>query len=184
MTEPAELDRSVADAILALRHDILAAGRDVVWEDVRKRIRHLLLVGRPSPDERIQLLELYDGVARVVERRFWSDEDGLRRFGYQRAADTVGFQFAEARNAAGVFVPGKAEAWMTRERDAGRLRVDDYVVAIIDWMLGEFEAGTDRRPPGLDEAPAAFAFPVEQDDFRRNRLKSESCSRINDVEPD
>ncbi|HLZ83960.1 MAG TPA: hypothetical protein VKQ54_10375 [Caulobacteraceae bacterium] len=162
MTEPTEPDRSVADAILALRHDILSAGRDVIWGELRRRIKRLLAVGQPppqpSPNERIQLLELYDSLARVVERRFWSDEDALRRFGYQRASDTLMFMFAEARDAGGVFDPGMAEAWIARERFSGRLRVDDYVVAIIDWMLAESEA-KDRKRPGLEEAPAPFVFP-------------------------
>src|SRR5271165_864544 len=160
MTDPDEPDRSAADAILTLRDDIAAAGRDASWENLRKRIRHLLIIGRPTLDERLQLLELYDGLARTVERRFGRDMDGMQRFGYQRASDMMAFQFAEARNAAGVFDPDRAAAYIARERAAGRLHVDAYLVEIIDWLFAEFEARKDRKGPGLDEPPTpAFVFP-------------------------
>jgi hypothetical protein len=155
MTEPSKPDQNIAAAIRGLRHDGLYAGRTVSWEEVRERIRHLLLERRPSPDERIELLELYDQVATRVERRCGADADSLRRLRHQRATDTLMFPFAEARNGGPSF-----EVVIDRELSAGRLRVDRYFSDALGQLLQALELRADG-PPGVGEDGAAFSFPAD-----------------------
>jgi hypothetical protein len=172
MTEPSDLHESVEVAIRVLRHDLLSAGRNASWEDFRQRIRHLLIARRPSRAERLQLLELYDDLVTVVERGLRVDMQGLERVGRQRAVDVMAFNFAEAREPGGVFSTEIAAASIERERVAGRLRVDGYLLELVSWILQEVEAEDGRTPPGDHEDPAAF-FPTR---LMNSRLLERSLS--------
>jgi hypothetical protein len=155
MTEFPGPDRNIAAEIRALRHDGLYTGRSVSWEELRARIRHLLLERRPSPDERIELLELYDQVVTRTERRCGGDVDLLRRIGRQRAIDSLTFPCAEARTPGGP----SFSAVFDRERASGRLRVDPYLVEALDHVLQVFGLRADG-PPGVREDGPAFWFPA------------------------
>ncbi len=162
MTEPSHPHQGIAEAIRALRHDILAAGRKLDWDVVRGRIRRLLIERRPSPDERIELLELYDQVATRVERLRAGDIGSLRRLRHQRAADTLRFVFVEARHEGAL----SFETIVDRELVAGRLRVDPYLSEILGELLRVFDAGGGGSP-GVGEDGAAFSFPRVQPPTRQ-----------------
>lgn len=151
MSEITEPERSIAAAIRALRHDSLSAGRHIDWESIRERIRHLLIERRPTRDERIELLELYDQVVTRVERLRAADANSVRRLRHQRAADTLRFVFAEARHEGAPAFGAIVE----REQLAGRLRVDPY----LSEALGQFLQALEARgggPPGVSEEGAMF----------------------------
>ena len=152
MTEPS--DPGIEGAIRVLRRDVLEGGRNVDWETIRARIKHILIARRPSPDERIALLELYDQLVNRVERLRAADLDLLRRLRHQRAADTVGFALVEAREKGSP----PFGAIMDREVAAERIRVDRYFSAFVTQLLEVVDPGG-RGPPGVAEDAAAFSFP-------------------------
>jgi hypothetical protein len=154
MTEPSDPDIEVA--IRVLRRDILEGGRNVDWEAIRARIRRLLIARRPSPDERITLLELYGQLVSRVERLRALNADSLRRVCNQRAADTVGFALAEAREHGGL----PFGVIIDRELAAGRLRVDRYFINFVSQILDAVDPGG-HGAPGFDEEAAPFSFPPE-----------------------
>jgi hypothetical protein len=152
MTEPSDPD--IEGAMRVLRRDILEGGRNVDWEAIRARIKHLLIARRPSPDQRIALLEVYDQLVNRVERLRALNADLLRRVRNQRAADTVAFALAEAREHGsqpfGVVID--------RELAAGRLRVDRYFINFVNHILDAVDPGA-HGPPGVAEDAATFSFP-------------------------
>jgi hypothetical protein len=162
MTQSTDPDQSLAAAIRALRHEILSAGRRLPWDDVRGRIRALIKDGRPSPDERIQLLELYDRAVTTAQRRCWEDPEDSRRLAYQRANDTLVFLLAEVRDqdedARAVIA-----AIIARELPAGRIEFGSYFNNILSLVLerfGDRPDGEDGAPPGLAEDDAEpFSVP-------------------------
>jgi len=154
MTEPSDPD--IEGAIRVLRRDILEGGRNVDWEAIRARIKHLLIARRPSPDERIALVELYDQLVSRVERLRALNADSLRRVCNQRAADTVAFALAEAREHGGP----SFGVIIDRELAAGRLRVDRYFINFVTQILDAVDPGA-HGPPGFGEEAAPFSFPPE-----------------------
>jgi hypothetical protein len=162
MTEPTDPDQSIAVVIRALRHGSLSAGRHIHWEGIRERIRHLLIERRPSPDERLELLELYDQVVTRVERLRAGDIASLRRLRHQRAADTLRFVFVEARHEGAL----SFGAIVDRELVAGRLRVDPYLSEVLGELLRVFDAGGGGSP-GVNEDCAAFLVPRVQPPTRQ-----------------
>jgi hypothetical protein len=159
MTQSTDPDQSLAAAIRALRHEILSAGRRLAWDDVRGRIRALIKDGRPSPDERIQLLELYDRAVTTVQRRCWEDAEASRRLAYQRANDTLVFLLAEVRDQ-GEDARAVIAAIIARELPAGRIEFGSYFNNILSLVLEKFGDGEDGAPPGLAEDDAGpFSVP-------------------------
>jgi hypothetical protein len=162
MTEPSDRDDNTAAAIRAIRHDILSNRRDMSWEDIRQWIRGLVRHARPSPDERIQLLELYDRAAATVQRRLLADPEGSRRLRYQRANDTLLFMLSELRDEAATNRKTTLAAIVCREYEAGRMHMDGSLGNLISWVLQE----SDHRPapmsPGVceDDAGVAYQPPV------------------------
>ena len=152
MTEPSHPD--IEGAIRVIRRDILEGGRNVDWDAIRARIKHLLIARRPSPDERIALLEIYDQLVNRVERLRALNADSLRRIRHQRAADSVGFALAEARAKGS---PSFA-AIMDREVAAERLRVDRYFSDLVTYLVDAVDPGAGGAP-GFGENGAAFSFP-------------------------
>lgn len=165
MTEPSEPDQSIAAAIQALRHDILSDGRHMAWDDVRGRIRTLIGQGRPSPHQRLQLLELYDIAVTMVGRRLRPDLEASRRLGYQRANDTMLFLIAEVRDHGGSDVMALMATIIDRELDVGRMRRDRYLANLLSWITHELDKGLDggdgARPPGVQEEAADFRRPAQ-----------------------
>jgi hypothetical protein len=157
MTDSSELDRGVAAAIRALRHDILSRGRDLPWDDVRGWIKALIRYARPSPKERIQLLELYDRAAGMTHRRLLADPEGSRRLAYQRANDTIVFLLAELRDQ-GAVSPGGFAGLLAREMEAGRLHINDALLNVISWVLRESDDRKGPMPPGVAEESVEPSF--------------------------
>ncbi len=114
-------------AIDAVCRRIGVLGVDVLWDDVRADIRHLLVSRRPTQAERICLLEIHADVLDALEAQCEDEPDALTRLGYQRAEDGLLFAFAEALAAEGGFDPDLLTAALERECLAGRLRRDDYL---------------------------------------------------------
>jgi hypothetical protein len=162
MTEPSGPDQSLAAAIRAVRHDILSNGRRMAWDDVRERIRVLIRDGRPSPEERIQLLELYDIAVTMAQRRLRPDAEASRRLGYQRANDTLLFLMAEVRDEGEVDAATAMVTIMARELAAGRMELGGYFSNLVTLVLERFEDPRDgyRTPPEVAEDAAAFSFPT------------------------
>jgi hypothetical protein len=154
MTESSDPD--IEAAVRVLRRDILAGGRNLDWENLRGRIKHLLIARRPSPDERIALLELYDDLVSRVERLRVLGADSLRRLRHQRATDTVAFALAEAREKGS----SSFGAIMDREVAAGRIRVDSYFSDFVTQLLDVFDPGA-RGPPGFGEDATPFSVPQD-----------------------
>jgi hypothetical protein len=152
MTEPSDPD--IVAAIRVLRRDILEGGRNVDWESIRGRIKHLLIARRPSPVERIALLEVYDQLVNRVERLRALNLDSLRRVRHQRAADTIAFALVEAREQGG----SSFGAIIDREVAAERMRVDRYFGNFVTQLLDVVDPGA-RGPPGFGEDAAPFSFP-------------------------
>jgi hypothetical protein len=162
MTEPSEPGQSMASAIRALRHGILSGGRRLEWDDVRGRIRVLIRDGRPSPHERIQLLELYDTAVSIVQRRLRPDPQASRRLGYQRANDTLLFLVAEVRDEGEVDAGAAMAAIIARELAAGRMEMGGYFSNLVALVLERFDdpRDGDETPPEVAEDAAAFSFPI------------------------
>ena len=159
MSQPSEPQPDIAAAIAVLRHDALAAGRNLDWDDIRRRIRNLVKQGRPSAAERLELLHLYDAVMTKVERQAVRDPLALRRLGYQRANDMLAFLLAEARDAGDVLDPEAFTAIIARELAAGRLRRDEPLQELLSWVLREVDDRGGRPAPGVSEAAAPFLRP-------------------------
>src|SRR5271165_6554490 len=115
MTQSSDPDQSIEAATRALRHDILSSGRNASWEDLRGRIKPLLIHRRPLPAERLELLVLYDLAVTSAEQRCCRDPGGLRLLGHQRAADTLAFLLAEIRDLGDIHSPEIAAALLARE---------------------------------------------------------------------
>ena len=154
MTEPSDPD--IEGAIRVLRRDILEGGRNVDWEAIRARIKHLLIARLPSPDQRIALLEVYDQLVNRVERLRALNVDSLRRVSNQRAADTIAFVLAEARE----HESPPFKVIIDRELAAGRLRVDRYFINFVSQILDVIDPGA-HGPDGFGEEAAPFSFPPE-----------------------
>jgi hypothetical protein len=158
MTQSNDADDGMASAIGALRHEILSAGRNLAWDEVRARMKALIRDGRPTSDQRIQLLELYDRAVTTVRRRHWGDPEAARRLDYQRANDTLLFLVAEFRD------EGEAMgAIMARELAAGRLELGGYFSNVVSLIAEKFDGdpgGEDREPDGVAEDDAGpWLFP-------------------------
>jgi hypothetical protein len=120
-----------------------------------------LIHRRPSPPERLELLDLYEMAVTRAEQRSWRDPGELRRLGYQRAADSLAFLLAEFRDHGASFADGKAAASLVREVGAGRLRVDGLFLELVTWLLGELDARPDPSRPGVHEVAAIVSPPPD-----------------------
>jgi hypothetical protein len=158
MTEPSEPDRTMAAAIRVLRHDILSGGRQMSWDDVRGRIRRLIMQGHPSPPEHIQLLELYDMAASMAGRRIRLDLEASRRLGHQRANDTLAFLMAEFREQ-GPNGAATIASIIARELAAERMHLDGYMQNVASLLLEKLDDGDERPPTGVSEELGSFVGP-------------------------
>jgi len=155
-----EPDPGMSTAIEVLRHDVLAAGRNLPWDDIRAKIKGLVKWGAPTPAQRLKLLHLYDVVAGKVERRDAHDPFAARRLGYQRANDTMTFLMAEIRDNGDALNLEALAAIVARELAAGRMRMDEPFQELLAWMLREIDDRGGHRTPGVAEPAATFAFPA------------------------
>jgi hypothetical protein len=115
-------------------------GVDVLWDDVRADITYLLVKRRPTAEERLRLLEIYDGVMRELEDQCEDEPDALTRLGYQRAEDGLLFAFAEALAAPGGFDVDVLTQALERECEAGRLRRDGYLSQAVGCLVAHMQA--------------------------------------------
>jgi hypothetical protein len=163
MTEPTDPGQSMAAAIRALSHEILSGERRMSWGDVRGRIRILIREGRPSPPERLQLLELYHSAVTMAERRFRPDPQSSRRLGYQRANDTLLFLLAEVRDRGDVDAGATLTSIIARELAAGRMQLGPYFNNLLSLVLERFPGGhdgDDGTPRGVaEDFPPPFSRP-------------------------
>lgn len=145
MTTSDHLHLCACRAIPDLLERLRAAGENASWDAFRQEIKNLLSDRSLAPSERIQLLEMYDALVTLVEKRCVGEPEALAKVCYQRAVDCMVFTMSESGffdNDADTCVLDGA---LNRERTLGRFRHDDYVRQAATDIVAMFTAHPPRE---------------------------------------